>query len=385
MRARRLPRRKLSLPYQEYRTRLDTTRELLRASGYNGLLALSGYAERDGNVCYLCGHKNAFPYATKTDQVSGLGYSALLVPTEGETTLIAPLGYQADAVVGVDKSKTGTNLTHDFVDAIKETRLVASRLAVAGGDIIPAVYIDEMRSEFPELTLEYRDDLLTDQRIVKSENELNLIRQASKIADKAMAAAIKAIKPGMTESAIGSIARKAAMDAGADYVVRDRVHSGREMGQLRWPFASSKKIRRGELVSIDFVGWVKSYGFDILRIGCAGRPNKQQRRLIEVAGQATEAMSEKLTDQNEIEASISVLGEFEKDGFQVSPFGHGIGLEIVENPFLFPGVSGKVRKRMVLCVEPDVRWKGNFASIENEIVVTGGKPEVLTKLPIFWA
>jgi Xaa-Pro aminopeptidase len=95
-------------------------------------------------------------------------------------------------------------------------------------------------------------------------------------------------------------------------------------------------------------------------------------------------MSEKLIDQNEIESSISALREFEKDGFRISPFGHGIGLEIVENPYLFPGVTGKVRKNMVFCVEPDVRWKDNFASIENEIVVTRSKPEVLTKLPIFW-
>jgi Xaa-Pro aminopeptidase len=219
-------------------------------------------------------------------------------------------------------------------------------------------------------------------RAIKSEDELRLIRQASKIADKAMAVAIKSIKPGMSESAIGSVARKAAMDAGADYVVRDRVHSGSEMGHLRWPFASSKKVRRGELVSVDFVGWVKSYGFDILRIGCAGRPNRKQLRLVEVAGEATQVMSARLTNQSEIQSSISALKDLEKEGFHISPFGHGIGLEIVENPYLFPGVTGKVRKNMVFCVEPDVTWKGGWASIENEIIVTDGKPEVLTKLPI---
>ncbi len=115
--------RALSLPQREYRTRLDTTRQRLAASGYSGLLAFSGYAERDGNVCYLCGHKNAFPYSPKSDQVSGLGYSALLVPTQGETTLISPLGFQTDAVVGVEKSRTGTNFTRDLVDAIRESRV----------------------------------------------------------------------------------------------------------------------------------------------------------------------------------------------------------------------------------------------------------------------
>jgi Xaa-Pro aminopeptidase len=377
-----LPTRLASLPERAYRTRLDAIREWLREKGYRGLLAVSGYAERDGNVCYLCGHKNAFPYSAKTAQVSGLGYSALLVPTEGSTTLIAPLGYRSNAVVGVDKSKTGTNFASELIDAIKETNLDTSKLAVAGGDVLPVIYIDEVKRVFPDLNIEYSDEILANMRAIKSEDELRLIRQASKIADKAMAVAIKSIKPGMRESAIGSVARKAAMDAGADYVVRDRVHSGSEMGHLRWPFASSKRVRRGELVSVDFVGWVKSYGFDILRIGCAGRPNKEQRRLVEVAGEATQVMSARLKDQSEIESSISALRNLEKDGFHISPFGHGIGLEIVENPYLFPGVIGKVRKNMVFCVEPDVTWKGGWASIENEIIVTNDKPEVLTKLPI---
>jgi Xaa-Pro aminopeptidase len=369
------------MPPQEYRTRIELVREWVRTSHFDALLAVSGYAERDGNVCYLCGHKNAFPYSMKTDQVSGLGYSALLVPIEGQTTLVAPLGYQTSSVVGIDKGKTGTNFANDLIDTIREANLQTSKLAVAGGDILPVVYVDEVNRQFPDLALEYSDQLVR-MRAIKSENELALIRQASKIADKAMTAAINSIKPGMRESAIGSVARKAAMDAGADYVVRDRVHSGSEMGQLRWPFASSKKVRRGELVSIDFVGWAKSYGFDILRIGCAGRPSKQQRRLIELAGEATKAMSNKLVDQGEIEASISALKELEKDGVHIAPFGHGIGLEIVEDPYLFPGVTGKIRKNMVFCVEPDVKWKGGWASIENEIIVTDGKPEVITKLPI---
>jgi Xaa-Pro aminopeptidase len=346
-------------------------------------LAISGYGERDGNVCYLCGHKNAFPYSKETEVISGLGYSALLIPTDGTITLIAPLGFQSNAVVGVDRFRTGTNLARDLVEAIEENNLGSSELAVAGGDILPVVYADELRRRYPRLRIVYCDEVAR-RRMVKSESELAIIRQTAKIADKAMAAAIESIKPGMKESAIGSIARKAAMEAGADYVVRDRVQSGSEMGQLRWPFASSRKVRKGELVSIDFVGWVKGYGFDILRVGCAGRPSKDQRALIEMAAEATNAMSEKLTDQSAVENSFFPLRELERDGVHIEPFGHGIGLEIVEEPYLLPGVAGKVMRNMIFCVEPDVKWKGGWASIENELIVTSGKPEVLTKLPIFW-
>src|SRR5208337_224785 len=94
-----------TLPESEYQARLQAIKAIVQEQNYAGLLAVSGYAERDGNVCYLCGHKNAFPYSTKTNQISGLGYSALLVPTDGGITLIAPLGYQSNAVVAVDRSK----------------------------------------------------------------------------------------------------------------------------------------------------------------------------------------------------------------------------------------------------------------------------------------
>jgi len=376
-----MPSQLTGIPAREYQSRVSAVRNWLGTRGYGGLLSVSGYAERDGNVCYLCGHKNAFPYSTRTERISGLGYSALLIPTDGTITLIAPLGYQPNAIVGVDQCKTRTNLAASLVEAIKEGNLGSSKLAVAGGDILPVVYAEELKREFPSLTIEYQDKVAR-MRMVKSENELTLIRQASKIADKAMAAAIGSIKPGMKESAVGTVARKAAMEAGADYVVRDRVHSGSEIGRLRWPFASGKKIRKSELVSIDFVGWVKGYGFDILRVGCAGRPSKDQRRLIEMAGDATRAMSEKLRDQGDIESSLSALKEFERDDVHISPFGHGIGLEIVEEPYLFPGVTGKLRRNMVFCVEPDVKWMGKQASVENELIVTNGKPEVLTRLPI---
>ena len=376
-----------TLPESEYHTRLEAIKSIITEQNYAGLLAVSGYVERDGNVCYLCGHKNAFPYSTRTESVSGLGYSALLIPSVGKTTLIAPLGYRPEVVVEVGKAKTGTNFALDLINSISESLPNQGRLALAGSDILPAVYVEEMRRALPHVSIEFRDDIIAEQRMIKSGNELKLIEKASKVADKALWTAIDAIRPGMTESAIGSVARKAAMDAGADYIVRDRVQSGVEkMKGIRWPFASKRKVRKGELISIDFVGWVNSYGFDILRMGCAGRPNKEQRMLIELADEATRSMSDALTDNADVEDSIGKLSQLERPGISISPFGHSIGLEIVEKPYLFPGVKMKIKKDMVFCVEPDVRTAKESTCIENEVVVTGGKPKTITKLPYdFWS
>jgi len=372
-----------SISEWEYQTRVRMIRDAVHELGYGGLLAVSGYGERDGNVCYLCGHKNAFPYSARTELVSGLGYSAYLVPSEEETTLISPLGYQADAVVGVGKTRSGTNFVPDMVNSIKASSLQNSKLALAGSDIIPAIYLDEIRRALPQLSLEFRDDILAAKRMIKSENEIRLIREASRIADKAIRTAVDSIKPGMTESAIGNIARKAAMDEGADYVVRDRVRSGSETGKgMRWPFSSRRKLKRGELVSIDFVGWANLYGFDVMRMGSAGRPTEEQMSLVELAGEATRAMSHALTDGGDIKTSIAQLNQFETTGISVSAFGHAIGLDIVEGPYLLPGTGGKAQKNMVFCVEPTVRTAKQSACIENEVIVTAGKTETITKLPL---
>ena len=373
---------KFSIPKSEYEQRVRIVREKLRGAGFDGLLAISGYAERDGNVTYLCGHKNAFPYSARSETISGLGYSAFLLPIDSETTLIAPLGYQTDAVTGVDQTQTDTNLTKGIIKALTESRLDRARLAIAGSDILPAVYLDEIRRSCPQTSVHYRDELISECRMTKSENELQIIRHASKIADKALQTALESIKPGMTESAVGSIARVEAMENGADYVVRDRVQSGSEMGRLRWPFASQKKIRKGELISFDFVGWVNGYGFDILRVGSANRPTKQQRTIIEAAGEAMSTMCEALRNGTTVENTISTVTKLERRGLKVAPFGHAIGLEIVETPYLLPGGTGIVRKNMVFCVEPDVKSGKYSVSVENEVIVTNNKPEILTKLPI---
>jgi membrane associated rhomboid family serine protease len=63
---------KLWILRSEFEQRLKTVREKLRGLRMNALLAVSGCGERDGNVCYLCTHKNTFPYSGRSEVISGL-------------------------------------------------------------------------------------------------------------------------------------------------------------------------------------------------------------------------------------------------------------------------------------------------------------------------
>ena len=70
-------------------------------------------------------------------------------------------------------------------------------------------------------------------------------------------------------------------------------------------------------------------------------------------------------------------------GNYASPFiGHGIGLETVEDPLLMSGVETVLEPGMVLCVEPSIRIAGEGGCcVEQEIIVTDGAPEVITRTP----
>lgn len=62
--------------------------------------------------------------------------------------------------------------------------------------------------------------------------------------------------------------------------------------------------------------------------------------------------------------------------------GHGIGLEAVEEPHVTPDITTPLAPGMVVCIEPGIYIAGGRgASIEQEVIVADGAPEVITPTP----
>ncbi|MEM3191723.1 MAG: Xaa-Pro peptidase family protein [Conexivisphaerales archaeon] len=362
--------KELSIPKEEFEGRRKKVQEEMRKGGYEGLIIFSGYVEREGHVCYLTNHHSSFPNVMSH---KGLGYSAYVLPSEGEGVLVAPFGYEEDKVVGIDSAQTGVNLVEGLKSAISNTKLSGKKLGLIGLDVIPAEYylnLTDYLGKKPEC-VDYIEENL---RAVKSEAELRILRESAKVADAGLQAAMEAVKEGKKEWEIATAASNASIQAGADMVARVRISSGKHLSSLRWPMASNREIQKGDFVYIDLIGFYKNYGFDVQRITTVGEATPEQRAALNQAKEAEDWIIDLMKPGRMVK-----LIKASSRGFKIDPFMHGIGLEICETPScMLAGSSFKVQEHMVLCVEPSA---GNTSfgdlALEDMIEVTSQGPRIL--------
>ena len=370
---------KLLVPSEEFGERLQRTQVLIREKGLDGLIVFSSYQEREGHVSFLTNHHNSFPNVLSH---MGMGHSALVLSTEGMATLVAPLGYEANKVVNVDKARTGFSLVPEAVAALKDKTLENKKVGIVGSDVIPVEYWEGITKCFPKANFVVANDILETQRRIKSPAEVALLRRAAKVADAALVAGMGMVHEGATGHEVELAARKAALESGADFIPRIRVSIGPRIQTLSWPMATGQKMATGDFVYLDVIGWVGGYGFDSSRVTVVGGPTAEQKDYLDHMVEATEWMMGLLNPGTEISFAMNM-----SRGRQIMPFGHGIGLEICEYPWLTMGLSKtSVESNMVVNIEPvvvDPKFGG--ACIEEIVLVTETGPEVLNKCPrVFW-
>ena len=367
----------LPIAKTEFEARLNETQTLLRSKGLDGLIAFSSYAEREGHVCYLTNHRISFPNVMSH---MGFGHAALVLPLDGAGTLVAPLGVDRANVVGIRSAKVGFDMIADLSAAVKENRLDGKKIGVAGMDVVPAEYYFRLQQALLGTGLENANSVLEEQRIIKSPAEIELLRRAAHIADVGLQAGMEAAREGATEHDVELAARRAALDAGADFIPRVRVASGKAPSPLGWPMSKPRWLEKGDIVYLDLIGWYGNYGFDNSRVRVIGPANAGQKKFLDTVADATQWMVEVLKP-GPVEFPFTGAR-----GCNILAIAHGIGLEVCENPWITLGAKAAARPGMVICIEPSVvSPEFGTSAIEDTVLVTEKGTEVLTQCPrVFW-
>ena len=225
-------------------------------------------------------------------------------------------------------------------------------------------------------------------RLVKDDAELALLREACAITTSALAWLFdEVLRPGMTEREVARRLEDRFVELGAEAAAFDTIVASGPNGAIPHHAPSDRKLRLGEVVTIDCGARVGGYHADCTRNVALGHPPDLLADVHEVVCRAQAAgrqAAEAGATGGDVDAAARIV--IEKAGFGaefVHGTGHGVGLEIHEAPAVSRGAPATLAAGMTLTVEPGVYLPGvGGVRIEDTVEVTADGPaSPLTDLP----
>src|SRR6267143_1931793 len=233
----------------------------------------------------------------------------------------------------------------------------------------------------PERTLVPTAGLVEELRIIKSAEEVALLRAVASIAGRAFDRVRAAIRPGLRERDVAFLLEQTFRELGADGQAFETIVAAGERGALPHGRASDRVIERGDMVVVDFGATAAGYHSDTTRTIVVGEPTPEKARVIEAVRQAQLASMALMkpgatADAVDRRAREALAAE---EHAYAHGLGHGIGLQVHERPYLSPTDHTALRTGMVITNEPGIYipgWGG--VRLEEMVLITDTGPEVLT-------
>jgi len=355
-----------------FEERLSRAQGLLVAEGV-GLLVISPGA----NMRYLAGF---------TDEA---GERALLffVPPEGEPAFLVPELYAAQV-----EKRAAFPPTHVWRDSQGPRAALEDILrAFPGGkvlvdDAMPAKDLLLLEELLPQAAFRPASPLMRRLRMRKSPEELSAMRRAAAIADRAFQAISARPLSGLTELEVAKALEEEMLKAGAEGAAFEILVASGPNSALPHHRAGRRRIEPGDVVILDFGCRVDGYCSDITRTLVLGEPPARVRELYEVilAAQrkAVEAVRPGLPAQEVDRAARGVIAQAGYADHFTHRTGHGIGLDVHEEPYIVEGNTLPLEEGMTFSVEPGIYFPGEFGlRVEDIVVVTEEGAESLNNCP----
>ncbi|MDX1534196.1 MAG: M24 family metallopeptidase, partial [Thermoplasmata archaeon] len=238
----------------------------------------------------------------------------------------------------------------------------------------------------PDAVLRDAEGLMQELRIVKGREEVEILRSAHAATDRAMEAVVASLREGQAEREVANTIRNALMEAGADAAsFRPIAASGPNGSQPHYRFGD-RTLRRGDAVVLDFGGMFSGYYTDVTRtvfLGAASDDQRQVYGLVKEANEAAVAAAEDGTPAQEVDRAARRVIEAGGYGDRfLHRTGHGIGLEVHEEPYIVEGNERPLEAGMAFSVEPDIYLPERFGvRIENIVLMEGGRARRLDRYP----
>lgn len=216
---------------------------------------------------------------------------------------------------------------------------------------------------------------LTKPRLYKSEEEIECLQQAQRIADKSFLEWLGRIHAGMTELEAVAELNYVCMKNGSEGISFDPIVAGGPNGAMCHAVPGARKLERGDLVVTDFGCMINGYHSDMTRTFAIGKVDDESKAIYEIVRVAQQMALDALKAGISGRALDAVARDYIKSHGYGEAFGHGLGhgfgLEIHEAPRASFASEDTLLSGMTITVEPGIYVEGKCGvRIEDCCVVT---------------
>lgn len=265
--------------------------------------------------------------------------------------------------------------------------IVADLLAGAGslgiGDHTWALFLLRLQDALGEARFVPAGTVMSELRLRKEPAEVELLRLAARATDRVAARLAETTMSTLTERELARQVAQWTVEEGHDVDAFKIVASGPN-GASPHHEPTNRMIDDGDMVVIDFGGRLDGYCSDMTRTFVVGDPTAEQEAIYDIVQVAQRAGVDAVRPGAEAahidEAARRVIEEAGYGDRFIHRTGHGIGLDVHEEPYIVETNRSPVEPGMAFSIEPGIYLPGRFGvRIEDIVVVTQDGVEPLNQ------
>lgn len=325
-------------------------------------------------------------YASHTENLSNpnvqylsgfAGSTAIILITPKDAFIITDARYferVEQEVVGFELKKLTVGATYgDFVSEIIQ-KMGIKNLGFDSNHTIFSSY-RKLRDSLPGVELKGVQQLVEDMRVVKSAEEIELIRKSCEVSVEAFKRLIDLDVKGRTEKELAAFLDYHMRLFGAEKQAFDTILCSGPRSSIIHGTPSDNELKPGDLVIVDFGASMNGYCADFTRTCVVAEPSAEQQRLFSILKKAQQAAARAAVPDapcKDIDAAARDVIKAEGLGDAFSHgLGHGIGLRVHEGPQVGPTSESVMQANMVTTIEPGVYFPGQGGlRLEDDFVIT---------------
>lgn len=213
-----------------------------------------------------------------------------------------------------------------------------------------------------QVTLVETEGIIENHRVVKDKEEIECIKRACDITDKTFEYIKTILKYGITEKQVAFEIEKFMLENGADDLAFDSIVAFGENTSMPHAVPTDRKLKSGDIIQFDIGAKYKGYCSDFSRVMFVDLIKEEYKRAYDFVLEQQNTIVENFKDGINIKQVIKAReNDYALKNYSIAhSFGHGVGLDIHEEPILTSKFDMYLKENSIIAIEPGVYRQGEY-------------------------